>query len=77
MVVKTQVADGFSVLHERVDKKVGVSTLHCADFRKTLVYETVCVATHRGLGLIFIFTGSGQEQVETMIGSTGFEPTKE
>ena len=76
-VVRSQVPNGYEVIHERAEKKVGENTLHCADFRKTLAYETVCVATLRGFALVFVFLGSGQEQVDTMMRSTGLELTRE
>ncbi len=76
-VVRSQAPNEYEVIHERAEKKVGENTLHCADFRKTLAYEAVCVATHRGIALVFVFLGSGQEQVDTMMRSTGLELTKE
>ena len=76
-VVRAQVADGYGIIRERSVRKFGNSTLICADFKKALVHEAICVSTRRGFALTFIVTGASMDEVDKTIRSTNLEFDKD
>jgi hypothetical protein len=76
-VVRSQREQGFEVLHENVEDKIGKEKFVRADFAKTLSRLTVLVTTRKGYALVLIFTGSNDDEANEIIHSTAFELSDE